>query len=230
MARAGFRVVVNYASWRGTPDQIRAYADAAGRAGLKVIWSMLDWLKGTPAYTLEDAVRIVRGHPATWGFYLPEEMDPVQASEVAALGSRLEELAPGKPRLYVSRPNRGELAPFAHSADYLGADAYPVGFSDPPVRRVAKWVRKLARRSVLVLQAFAWGQDFAGWSLRFPTRRQMLKFRNQALLAKPRLILWFSYPHIVGDYTVTPPGPSVAPQKRWRMLRKAAFAPRPQRR
>lgn len=247
MRRAGFRYVLNYTAWFGTPQEVLHFADQAAHAGLKVIWPLNDpaWRNGTDlqrhyrflgphlcgcdgnADFLKSAIDLVRGHPATWGFYIGDEVHPTSENveQVEWLAAEVKRLAPHRPTLYVAMPRDSlfeQLAPFAPLADMAGSDYYPVGSPDPlhGMRAVAETTRKLAvrhgRRPVLVLQSFSWSQYGAGGRYRFPTRREMRRMRNYALFhGTPSMLLWYSFNDI---------SRSKRPRAHWRALKRAAFS------
>jgi len=166
---AGFRYVLNYSAWYGSPAQVLEYADAASALGLKLIWPLnhsawrgLGSLSAT--YTtfnvagdpgrgastrdvvsntdfIARAIGLVANHPGTWGFYIGDELLRGEAALVAALSATVRALAPDRPQLYIARPGAALLMPFVHIADVAGADVYPIGSSDPPVGKAARSTR-----------------------------------------------------------------------------------------
>jgi hypothetical protein len=253
---AGFRYVLDYSAWYGSPTDVLRYADAAAALGLQLIWPLnspawrgLGGLASTySAFAaapsgaaapfgaassgagsghsafVSAAVRLVAGHPATWGFYVGDELPSDEAGRVRRLSALVRAAAPGKPLLYVARPGADRLAPFAPFVDVAGADTYPVGSGDPPVHRTARSVRSAASptgaRTAMVLQAFSWSQ-YAQEPVppRYPTARALRAMRDAAIQqAHPSLILWYSYQDILR---------SDHPTRRWRNLVGAAFAPAP---
>jgi len=237
---AGFRYVLNYSAWYGSPVAVLRYADAAAALGLRLIWplnspawrglgdlaatyssfaSETDDLAvaglGLPGVALGDAeftaraVGLVADLPATWGFYIGDELPREEAGRVRGLSEAVRALAPDKPQLYVARPGIERLKPFARLADVAGADAYPVGSGDPPVRQAAQSAHLVAAaagvRTAMVLQAFSWSQyrPSAGPSpaptrAGFPSRHKLTAMRNAAIRhADPAMILWYSYQDIL---------------------------------
>jgi hypothetical protein len=238
---AGFRYVLNYSSWYGSPAAVSRYAEAAAALGLQLIWPLNnpawrglgdlgDTYSGlgeqrsltNPAFS-SFAIGLVAGLPATWGFYIGDELARAEAGRVRELGETVRALAPGKPQLYVARPGIGQLEPFAHFADVAGADSYPVGSGDPSVRQAAQSAQVVTTaagvRTAMVLQAFSWSQYRPSPnSPGFPGRRRLTAMRNAAIRhADPAMILWYSYQDILR---------SEDPRTRWRELTHAAFAPR----
>ena len=111
IADAGFQYVLNYTAWYGSAEQVRQYADEAQAAGIKVIWPLNDhaWRDGTDlrsyyrylgpdcpcstnAQFKQWALGLVKDHPATWGFYVGDELSPTSQniSQTKALAQRGE--------------------------------------------------------------------------------------------------------------------------------------------
>lgn len=240
---AGFRYVLNYSAWYGSPAQVLAYANAAAALGLKLIWPLNApaWRDlgslGTTYPSLAErhtelsneelarlAIGLVADHPATWGFYIGDELPPEETSRVRALSATVRLLGPDKPQLYVARPGEAQLQPFLPFADVAGVDAYPVGSGDPHVWQAARGARAVAAaagvRSAVVLQAFSWSQYRpASLAPAYPSERTLESMRDAAIRqGEPSMILWYSYQDILR---------SDHPQRRWSELTRAAFAPPP---
>jgi hypothetical protein len=238
---AGFRFVLNYASWYGSPAEVLRYADAAAGLGLRLIWPLnnpawrgLGDLDSTypelsqgipPQSNLEFtslAVGLVASHPATWGFYIGDELPATEAGRVRRLSDAVHSVAPQRPQLYVARPGAARLQPFARLADIAGADAYPIGSGDPPVAQAAQSAQKVTAaagvQTAMVLQAFSWSQYLPEPLLpQYPSRRSLEAMRNAAIRhAHPTMILWYSYQDILR---------SDRPHRRWCELTRAAFSP-----
>jgi hypothetical protein len=234
---AGFHCVLNYSAWYGSPAEVLEYADAASALGLQLIWPLnhpawrgLTGLvvtyptlltgRSEPLNSIATAIRLVAQHPATWGFYIGDELPRAEADRVAALSVTVRELAPRKPQLYIARPGAARLRPFARIADVAGADVYPIGSGDPPVARVARTAEAVTTEAkthtAVVLQAFSWSQYRPGRPPLFPSEQRLRKMRDAAIRqAQPSLILWYSYQDILR---------SDDPQRHWRDLAHAAFA------
>jgi len=253
IAAAGFRYVLNYSAWYGSPAAVLRYADTAAALGLQLIWPLNHpaWRgmaslaatypsllaprarrvpgsrrrstrtrrTGSP---LDVAIGLVASHPATWGFYIGDELPRREANRVQALSAAVRRLAPSRPQLYVARPGAARLAPFAGFADVAGADVYPLGSGDPPVQRAARSARSVTAaagvRTAMVLQAFSWSQ-YRPTALgpRHPSAARLRAMRDAAIHhANPTLILWYSYQDILR---------SEDPRRRWRDLIRAAFSP-----
>lgn len=245
--RAGFTHVLNYTSWFATRRQVRRYADHAARIGIKLIWPLNDraWrdgsslrkrypvlarscrCRGNRAFTA-FAMRLVRRHRATWGWYVADEPQAVERGAVERLSRRVRRLDRRHPRMVVTNEFAGSdganTRPFASAADVVGADIYPIGTRDPleSVGPLAGRVQQLAdeagRRSVLVLQAFSWAGYLPDYShAPWPTQAQMRQMRDLALArARPSLILWYSFQDVLRPD---------APRGQFGALARAAFGP-----
>lgn len=239
---AGFRLVLNYSAWYGSPAEVLAYADRAHALGVRLIWPLNHpaWRglagfaatyrrladRGDPSSRVDSAagaIALVAAHPATWGFYIGDELPRWEAERTAALSALARAVAPDKPQLYVARPGARRLAPFAHLADVAGASVYPLGSGDPAVGSAARSVSAALgagdTRTAMVLQAFAWSHYRPTPApARYPTATRLRAMRDAAIRnADPAMILWYSYQDIVR---------SDDPERRWGALSRAAFAPR----
>jgi hypothetical protein len=249
IADAGFQYVLNYTAWYGSAEQVRDYADEAQALGLKVIWPLNDhaWRDGTDlrsyyrylgpdcpcstnAQFKQWALGLVKDHPATWGFYVGDELSPTSQniSQTKALANEVKSIAPGKRTLYVTIPNdsgvlTSQLEPFEQTADYVGGDYYPVGKGNnlDALSGYADDTRRLAsqygRKPMFVLQAFSWSEYDAGAADRFPTRTEMQTMRDSAITAgDPQMLLWYAYNDVMD---------SSDPAGNWEDVKAAAFAP-----
>jgi len=136
-------------------------------------------------------------------------------------------IAPNKPTLYVTIPNdngvlTSQLEPFEQTADYVGADYYPVGkgnnldstsgYADDTRRLAAQYGRK----PVFVLQAFSWS-EYEPAPDRFPTRAEMQSMRDMAISSgDPQMMLWYAFNDVMD---------SSDPAGNWDDVKAAAFAP-----
>jgi hypothetical protein len=237
MAAAGFTLVLNYSQLAGTVEQEIAYAKQAHSLGMKIIWAMnnpIFWdgtdlisyyskLAKTCNCTDNDGfiryvVSLAKGLPATWGYYIGDEVSPSDHDKLKVFTDLVKQIDPSHPRLFVagaSSPasiNSG-LAPFVDTADVLGVDYYPVGSDSMSISAtgdVAHAVQALAnqrgKQSVMVLQAFSWAQypnessrciPFPDCA-RFPTGDDMRQMRDLVINnAHPQFILWYSFYNIV---------------------------------
>lgn len=251
MGTAGFRLALNYTAWYGSAAEIQAYAHEAHAQGIKLIWPLNDsaWrgdssliaeypaLAATCACTTNEgfvryAVSLVRSLPATWGYYVGDELDPSDAPAVASLAAQVRAVDPLHPLLYISQsvPDVfANLKPFAASANVVGADVYPVGAGSlvSVVSRVATEIKQVARRTdkraAIVLQAFSWAQypaELQAIDPDWPTGEQMRSMRDRAAASDPSMILWYNLSDIES---------SSDPAGHWRELVTGAFGRRVQR-
>ncbi len=226
IADAGFQYVLNYTAWYGSAEQVRQYADEAQAAGIKLIWPLNDhaWRDGTDlrsyyrylgpdcpcssnAQFKQWALGLVKDHPATWGFYVGDELSPTSQniSQTKSLANEVKSIAPNKPTLYVTIPNdngvlTSQLEPFEQTADYVGADYYPVGKGNnlDALSGYAEDTRRLAsqygKRPVFVLQAFSWSEYDPSYADRFPSRAEMQTMRDTAISdGDPQMMLWYAF-------------------------------------
>jgi hypothetical protein len=249
IADAGFQYVLNYTAWYGSAQQVRDYADEAQAVGLKLIWPLNDhaWRDGTDlrsyyrylgpdcpcssnAQFKQWALGLVKDHPATWGFYVGDELSPTSqnVSQTTALEQEVKSIAAGKPTMYVTIPNDNgvlttQLQPFAGVADYVGADYYPVGKADSMdgVSNYASETRQMTAGAgsnpIFVLQAFSWDSYEPSMADRFPTRSEMQQMRDMAIgSGDPQMLLWYAFNDVMR---------SSNPTEDWENVKAAAFAP-----
>jgi hypothetical protein len=238
---AGFRYVLNYSAWYGSAAEVMRYADTAAALGLRLIWPLNHpaWRGLVPLATTyphlsgDDAnesnqdfiartIPQVAAHPATWGFYIGDELPVVEVTRAEGLSQAVRQIAPDEPQLYVARPGAALLASFAPLADVAGVDTYPIGSGDPSVGSAARAAREVASaagaQTAMVLQAFSWSQYRpVADPPSYPSARMLRAMRDAAIRqADPAMILWYSYQDILR---------SDRPQRRWRDLSRAAFSP-----
>jgi hypothetical protein len=163
LAGAGFEVVQNMSALAGGDlSDIRAFADAAQRNGIRVIWSLNSGagpgslLGSLPAVAaacgctteqqmLTYMVGVLRSYPSTWGYYIADEPKPEDHDRIAAFAERVKRLDSGHQRLIMGCGlcwgGEKSVSFLADIDAALGTDAYPVheqGPDDPVVaRRVA---------------------------------------------------------------------------------------------
>jgi hypothetical protein len=115
-----------------------------------------------------------------------------------------------------------QLEPFEQTADYVGADYYPVGKGNnlDATTSYAEDTRQLAaqygRQPAFVLQAFSWS-EYGSAPDRFPSRGEMESMRDQAIASgDPQMMLWYAYNDVMD---------SSDPAGNWEDVKAAAFAP-----
>jgi hypothetical protein len=231
MASAGFELVLNYNLLGGSAEQLVAYAQQAQTLGMKVIWPMNNpaFWNGTDVRRyfpnlartcvcsdnddfIQYVVNLVKNLPGTWGYYVGDEVSTAYHRQVEALADLIGRLDSSHRRLYVAGADSASLgaslAPFADTADVLGADYYPIGTTQPieAIADIATSVQAIAsqhnKQMMMVLQAFSWAQypheewrcsPFPGCAP-FPTKNEMQHMRDLVLrYSHPQLILWYSY-------------------------------------
>ena len=228
MAAAGFKLVINYDELYGDASFQKAYLDRAQSVGMKVIVALSNpaFYDGTdvtsqfPALAqtcdctdnhgfIRYVVNVVKNHPAVWGYYIGDEVDPSDHGAMkSALADVVHQLDPTHPRLFID--NAGEStsvwhgnSPFFDTAEVIGTDFYPLRgeTSDYPTidqaGAVASGIQAYAdvhkEGSAIVLQAFSYSEyDTPGAP--YPTAKQMQSMLSQTLAhSHPRIILWYSY-------------------------------------
>lgn len=237
MAAAGFTLVLNYDQFSGNAQQQLAYASYAGQLKMKVIWALNNhaFWDGTNlkryyralAATcncsnnrgfLQYFVDLVKDLPATWGYYIGDEVSPQHHDRVKALADTIRQLDPSHPQLLVAGASTIDsvttnLAPFTDTADVLGIDYYPVGsnyMSLGTTGNIANMAQSIVdqahKSSAIVLQSFSWSQyPNEGWRCspfpscaHFPTKKELCQMLILALSnAHPQLLLWYSYQDIL---------------------------------
>jgi hypothetical protein len=212
LRQGGFRVVLNYWTSVMSVDENLQYADQAHAVGMQVIWNLSDYR--APLEEKLELVRATASHPATWGYYIGDEVRPEDRWEVEQLSAAVRALT-GKPLMLVSRPSPALLKPFTDLADYVGPDSYPDGPFDPPTCQTSRWASRMVENQVMVLQAFSWSIDYPALAPDWPSAGEMRKMRDQATrCGRPKLLMWFCF-HCITDYHPNPDG-------YWRKLTWAA--------
>ena len=230
MAAAGFKLVLNYDQLYGTSDQQLAYAEQAHSLGMKVIWDMsypvfwngtnlLSYYKELAATCncsdnrgfIRYVVNLVRDLPATWGYYVGDELPRADHAKVKPFSDLVHQLDPSHPRLYVGigSPNGSNLDPFVDIAEVIGADYYPIGTPTEELSKVGAVARitqfiagQNKKQSVMVLQAFSaaeyprqyWSCSPFPACTRYPTEPEMRQMLDLTLQnSRPPFVLWYSY-------------------------------------
>lgn len=212
IGNAGFKLVLNYRAWKGTDSEILEYARRAESEGVKLIWPLNDRRWNSDAELIRRRVKLVHRHPATWGFYVGDEVPPSgeNVAAVNTLSDRVAAAGSTRPNLIVQLPEPGDdpafnLRPFADGVSRLthaGLDPYPV-VNGNSLDRIGSRVRQVSldsqgagenrgKRPVIVLQAFSWHR-YLDRQVRWPTFQEMRLMRDEALEGHPRFILWYSY-------------------------------------
>jgi hypothetical protein len=239
MAAGGFSFVINYDQLSGNAEQQLAYARLAHSLGMEVIWAIKNpafWdgtnliseysdLAATCNCSDNDSfiryfVNLVKNLPATWGYYIGDEVSPDDHDKLKTFTDLVKQIDPDHPRLFIScsqcdqnaklNPSYvASLIPMVDTSDVMGADWYPVGsggYSIAETSKVARNVQSVAdlygKQSAIVLQAFNWAEYPSSdpscspypSCMPFPTEAQMQQMRTLTLRnSHPQLILWYSY-------------------------------------
>lgn len=212
IGNAGFKLVLNYEAWEGTDSEILEYARRAEAEGVKLIWPLNDRRWNSDAELVRRRVQLVHRHPATWGFYVGDEVPPSDENVAAVntLSNRVAAAGSTRPNLIIQLPKPGDdpafnLRPFADGVSRLthsGLDPYPV-VNDSSLDRIGARVRQVSlecqsaceergKKPVIVLQAFSWHR-YLDRQVRWPTYQEMRFMRDNALEGNPGFILWYSY-------------------------------------
>lgn len=241
LAEKGFTLILNYGQLYGTTASQIAYADRAQSLGMKVIWSLLphldrpdDWMiTAYPDLAAESHclgndclikyfVDLVKDHPATWGYYVADEIKPTEYSKLKRWTDAIKQADPNHPRLLVTAGTNGPMEHYywfysdmRDLADVFGPAYYPYGYIDSgssltrftgaAASHAQYWADKLNAESAIVLQAFSQIRYAATplclpWPVcaPFPSYEQMKAQRDQVLLnSHPSIILWWTYADIL---------------------------------
>lgn len=243
IADAGFDVVLNYSALYGTPDQVRAYAQAAHARGVRLIWPLhhprlrrQSDVSATfvsmaaacgcsaPHELVAYMVDVVRTQPATWMYYVGDEVPVAEHDAMKALSELVRTADPSHERLVVQYGTGSELAPFADAADVLAADHYPLWAGSGEAQDVAAAARGAqqvadgaGKPMAIVLQAFSWGPYYQPIAPRWPTVAEYTAMRDVALAnSAPRFVLWWAYYVIKRE---------AEPERHWQELVAGALAP-----
>jgi hypothetical protein len=249
MRAGGFTLVLNYRIWWASASELQRYADRAQALGMKIIWPFDSpmWrlggdlrgrypqLAATCGCSDDESFRryvvdLVSRMPATWGYYVGDEVPDAEHAHAKALADKIKAWDPIHPRLMIASesPYTGgrPTAAMADTADVLGGDFYPIG-TDPieSMATVASNVAAVGQQQgkpvAMVLQAMSWElyPDHNATFRRWPTADEIRTMRDLALEhGRPSLLLWYSY----FDVASSPDA-----ERHWADLLTGAFAPLP---
>jgi hypothetical protein len=228
MAAAGFKLVINYDEMYGDASFQKAYLDRAQSVGMKVIIAfsnpaffngadlsskfpaLADTCNCTDNYGfIEYVVNLVKDHPAVWGYYIGDEVDPRNHTKLKnRLADVIRQLDPSHPRLFIDSAGQAisvwhQNSPFFDTAEVIGSDFYPIRDASsqyPTINQtaeVAAGIQAYAdahkKESAIVLQAFS-HSNYGAANTPYPTADQMQYMLSQVLgNSRPRIILWYSY-------------------------------------
>ncbi len=191
-----------------SPEQMRAYLDAADKLGLKVFMGLprFQVIKGE-AKRLEERIKLLRGHRALLTWYLFDEPfhQKVPAAPVQASADLIRKLDPNHPTVMVlcllhKRRGVHEKNPvFVSMPDILMADRYPLTPRNANLSPVAQDIA-VARRLVKdakpvwnVVQLHGKGPGGAGYGLKEPDWAELRNMTYQSLAAGARGITFFAH-------------------------------------
>lgn len=237
IALGGFKLVMNYGGMRGHASDLLSYANYANSQGLKIIWSLQDpriWngsdfsvvypeLTADSGCTHTDdaclttyVVKLVKGLPGTWGYYVGDEVDPSLHDLLKVHTDLIHRLDSNHPRLFVDGVSHGTPVSIAKGnsifhdvSEIVESNYYPIGYypgnaiSDVATyaQGIQAYANKYSLQSAMGLQAVSWAQYYPPARCSpfpscapFPTPQQMRSMRDLALSnTHPRLLLWYSF-------------------------------------
>jgi hypothetical protein len=262
LAAKGFQLILNYGQLYGDAASQIKYADRAQALGMKIIWSInysADWQQADLLEKYADLaadcdctdnlgliayfVNLVKDHPATWGYYLADEVSPQEHERLRTYSDLVKQLDPDHPRLFIVAGSNDPMEIFFRfpsymkdTTDMMGSDYYPYGYIEKgtaltqytgrAARTAEDWASQLGLQTAIVLQAFSQVRyarvplclPWPGCAP-FPSYEQMKAQRDQTLLnASPAIILWWTYQDILQTDD---------PARHLDDLARAAFAPLP---
>jgi hypothetical protein len=156
IADSPFNTIMNYGVNEASIQQIRRYLDAVDERGLKIIYSIKDFYRGTKYYPRkvghysgeEEMTRGVistfRNHPAILAWYLNDELPPEYIPRLARRYRTVKRLDPNHPA-WIVLYQVNELKSYLKTTDVIGADPYPIPHR--PIGMAGEWTQ-LARKAV----------------------------------------------------------------------------------
>lgn len=255
---AGFKLVLNYGTFYDRTSSLIAYANRAQSLGMKIIWCTqyrpemgVDntyLIKKYPDLARESScqdntcfvryvVNLVKDHPATWGYYVGDEVDPLEHDKMKYYTDLIQSADPNHPRLFVVSGSYDMEQYFtfpsfmADLTEVYAPDVYPYGFrvagnqltdlTGIVVSHTRYWSARVGLKGAVVLQAFNSARyDCYTPPCTFPTYEQMKDQRDQAIqFSSPEFILWWTFEDILKE--------GADWQSHWRDLVAAAFSSPP---
>lgn len=263
LAERGFKLILNYGQLYASSAAQIAYADRAQALGMQIIWSInyrAEWTDDNLLSKYADLaaecdctdnlgliayfVNLVKDHPATWGYYLADEVAPQEHDRLLQYSALIKQLDPDHPRLFIAAGSNDPMELYFNfpsfmrdTVDMVGPCYYPYGYIDSgqaltrytgeAARVTQTWAARLGLQPAIVLQAFSQVR-YAHVPLclpwpacaPFPSYDQMKAQRDQVLLnSRPAIILWWTYQDILQTDN---------PTRHLDDLAAAAFAPLPE--
>jgi hypothetical protein len=151
IADSPFNVIMNYGINSGSIKQIRSYLDAVNERGLKIIYSIKDFYRGTKYYPREvgpyrgeeemtrGVIREFRNHPAILAWYLNDELPRSYIPRLTQRYRLVKQLDPNHPTWTVLY-QVDELRFYLNTADVIGTDPYPI--PQKAVSLASEWTQK----------------------------------------------------------------------------------------
>ncbi len=205
-----FDTLMNYAvntcGTDATPTQINDYLDELQSRGLKLIFSLKDYVGHgqDDIDTITHKVNSFIGHPAIISWYVNDERSPEYLPGLKAGYEKIRELDINHP-VWSVHWNTNWLIQEAHTTDIVGVDPYPIDNNPITlVSRMADAANKAGKPLWLVPQIFAWsdyrgdkaGRDRTG---RPPTKAEMRAMTYLAVNHGAKGLIYYSYFNIRDD-------------------------------
>ncbi len=226
IAAGGFQLVMNYSILYGHASDLLNYASLCHAHGLRLIWALhapLLW-DGSSKWHTEYAalardstattqkqfvayiVNLVRKHPATYGYYVADEVSNGYHPQLKAHVDLIHSIDRNHPRIIVLSASGGQSFGNQNTLLYdcceIGGDNfYWNGCATCDIKQTGFYatnVRDFDHRHgiqpIVVLQSFWAGAYNPNITSTWPTREEM-RYQRDAVLATmtPRFLLWYSF-------------------------------------
>ena len=203
IANSPFDTLMNYAvntcGTNATPTQINSYLDELQSRGLKLIFSLKDYVGHgqDDINTITEKVNDFKDHRAIISWYMNDELSPEHLDELEARYQKIRELDKNHP-VWSVHWSTNWLIQEAHTTDIVGVDPYPIDKNPITlVSRMADAANKAGKPLWLVPQIFAWS-DY-GRTGRPPTRYEMRAMTYLAVNHGAKGLIYYSYFNIRDD-------------------------------
>jgi hypothetical protein len=156
IADSPFNVIMNYGINSGSIKQIRSYLDAVNERGLKIIYSIKDFYRGTKYFPRKvgpykgeeemtrGVIREFRDHPAILAWYLNDELPRSYIPRLTERYRLVKQLDPNHPT-WIVLYQVDELKFYLNTADVIGTDPYPI--PRRPISMASEWTQKTRKNS-----------------------------------------------------------------------------------
>ena len=198
IADSPFDTIMNYEINSGNSTQITNYLNYLHSKGLKLIYSLKDYLGNGQADldTIAQKVTAYRDHPAIISWYLNDESGLEYLPELEARYQKVRQLDENHP-VWSVHYQKSYLIGEAHTTDILGVDPYPI--PDRPITLVsemADWAKEASRGGYrplwLVPQIFD-QSHYPGHSGRLPTPQEIRAMTYLATNHGAKGLIYYSY-------------------------------------